>query len=730
MQIPTIRKSATRYLAVPKFIALLAVLALFALAAAPSALAQSDGFTESVFLSAGFDGSNPVGGVVLAADGNFYGVTTNGGTEDDGVLYKVTPSGAVSTVYSFCAKAKCADGQFPTSGLIQGSDGNFYGTTQSGGANGGGIAFKVTPSGTLTVLYAFCSVYTTVCTDGKNPGQLVQGTDGNFYGTAGGGTNTYGNGNQGGIVFQLTPAGKLTVLHSFCSQTNCSDGGLPSSGLVQASDGNFYGLAASGGSTGYGVAYRVTAGGAYSIVHSFCAVLADKLCEDGGGPNGTLVEAADTSFYGVTQLGGPNVATGAGGGTAFNLTTGGTLTTLYSFCSQSNCTDGYAPASGLYLASDGNYYGTTLYGTQSNPQPVQDAVVFQLSGSTVTTVYTFCALKACTDGESPNGSLIQGSDGSLYSVTEFGGAYSSGTVYKLTHTPALAGPVHLSLGESTLSLGSSTTLSWSVSGAYSQTLQQCYAFVQNGATGAGSWSGKNPGSTGGATGSVTLTPTAAGTYTYALTCGGVESGFATLTVAAQPTTTAIVANPNPPTVGQQVLLTAQVRRTSGGGFATGSVTFASGTTFIGTSTLNGSGVATFTASTNGLTPGTYPVIATYGGDSADAASTSPSLPVTLNKAPTTVTLTANPTSVTPPATVALQATVKRSATSATGTPTGSVTFSSGSTLIATVNLSGGVASYSAPTSSVGPGTYGVTAKYNGDGSDASSVSSSVSVTVK
>jgi uncharacterized repeat protein (TIGR03803 family) len=689
-------------------------------------MAQNDGFTESVFLSAGFDGSNPIGGVVLAADGNFYGAATNGGAEDDGVVYKVTPSGTVSTVYAFCVQSRCADGQFPSSGLIQGADGNFYGTTLNGGANGGGVAFKVTPSGTYTVLYAFCSVYTTVCTDGKNPGQLVQGTDGNFYGTAGGGTNTYGNGNQGGVVFQLTPSGKLTVLHSFCSQKNCSDGGLPSSGLVQASDGNFYGLAASGGANGGGVAYRISASGSFSIVYSFCYT-AGTPCADGTAPNGTLVEANDGSFYGVTQLGGVNAATGAGGGTAFNLTTGGTLSTLYSFCSQANCTDGYAPASGLYLATDGNYYGTTIYGHQSNPQPNQDAVVFQLSGSTVTTVYTFCTAEACEDGEGPNGGLIQGTDGAFYSVTEFGGAYSSGTVYKLTHGPALAGPVHLSLGESTISLGGSTTLAWSVAGAYSQTLQQCYAFVQNGATAAGSWSGKNPGG-GVSNGSVTLKPTAAGTYTYALTCGGVESGFATLTVEPTPSTTTLAQSPTPISVGQNLTLKATVA--GPGGTPTGTVTFNYGSIALATVALS-SGVASLTVPTYALPAGSYGITAAYSGDSNFSTSTSSVATVLLNKAATATSLLASPNPVTPPANVTFTATVKRSTAGALGTPAGSVGFYLGPSLLTTANLnSSGVATFTVSTNGIPASTYAITAKYNGDGSDDGSTSSAASVVVK
>jgi uncharacterized repeat protein (TIGR03803 family) len=701
--------------------------ALLALAAPSHVSAQTDGFTESVLLSVGFDGVNPSSGLILAADGNFYGTTSSGGSQYDGAVYKVTPSGTASTVYSFCVESRCADGQFP-GGLIQGSDGNFYGTTTNGGVNGGGIAYKLTPSGTLTVLYAFCAVYTNnYCQDGSNPGGLVQGTDGNFYGVAGGGANTYGGGNQGGIVFQLTPAGKLTVLHSFCSEKSCADGGLPSSGLVQASDGNFYGTAASGGANGGGVAYKINASGAFSVVYSFCYTPGAP-CADGPGPSGTLVEAADTSFYGVTTNGGPNTANGNGygGGTIFQLTTGGKLTTLYDFCSQTNCTDGYAPSAGLYLASDGNFYGSTARG---NTQPLNDGVFFQLSGSTFTPVYIFCSQRACADGEDPESGVIQGTDGAFYGTTEFGGAYSDGTVFKLTHSPALKAPVQLSLGQSSITIGSSTTLAWSVTGAYSQTLQQCYAFVQNGATGAGSsWSGKNPG--GGTTsGSVTIQPTAGGTFTYALTCGGVESGFATLNVTKPPTTTTLVFEPTSPTVGQSVTLKATVAGADG--TPTGSVTFSVDGESLATESLK-SGVATVNASTNGIAPATYPVIATYSGSSSYNSSASSATNVPLAKAPTTTTLTASPTSVTPPASVTLTATVVRSAAGATGAPTGSVTFyGDGSTALGTVKLNAsGVATVTASSKGYAAATYAITAKYTGDSADSDSTSTAVNVTVQ
>jgi hypothetical protein len=296
--------------------------------------------------------------------------------------------------------------------------------------------------------------------------------------------------------------------------------------------------------------------------------------------------------------------------------------------------------------------------------------------------------------------------------------------------------VQLSLSETKITLGASVTLSWKVLNAFSTTLQQCYAFVQSGATTGGAWTGKQAGtyssSTKLYTGSATLKPTAAGTYTYALTCGGVESGIATLTVSGTSktdSTTTLTATPNPATVGETVTLKATV--TGSSGTPTGKVTYSVESVTLGSATLNGSGVASLAASSNGQAPGSYPVVASYGGSSTYNTSESKAVTVTLNKAPTSTTLTASPTSVTPPADVTLTATVKRSASGATGTPTGNVVFSVNGVTLATVKVDGsGVATLKASSQGQAAGKYPVTAKYGGDGSDNASTSTAVTVTVK
>jgi uncharacterized repeat protein (TIGR03803 family) len=282
-----------------------------------------------------------VAGLTLAADGSFYGTTLSGGSHSMGTIFKVTSEGILHTLHTFCSEADCADGGYPASLLVEGTDGNFYGTTSAGGLNGYGTAFKMTPHGTLTTLYAFCSEAN--CVDGEYPyGALAQAGDGNFYGTAYEG-GAYG----GGTVFEMTPQGNLTTLYSFCLEAECEDGELPHGGLVQGSDGNFYGITSEGGTYGVGTVFEITTGGTLTTLQSF-----DN--GDGSDPLGGLVQAADGNFYGTTSGGG----TGGGLGTVFKITAAGALTTLHSF----DYSDGDGPWGGVWQATDGMLYGTAESG--------------------------------------------------------------------------------------------------------------------------------------------------------------------------------------------------------------------------------------------------------------------------------------------------------------------------------------------------------------------------------
>ena len=397
----------------------LAILLILAVLATGSAQAQTFTTLHS------FDGTDGIApgytAPVQATDGNFYGTTENGGANSYGTVYKITPSGTLTTLYSFCSLLNCTDGLSPMAGLIQATDGNFYGPSSW-------TVFKITPSGKLTTLDAV---------SGQPWAPLVQGTDGNFYGTTiCGGTNPSECGGVNvGTVYKISPSGTLTTLHNF----DGTDGNGPYGGaLIQATDGNFYGVTEAGGANsciisgtdyGCGTIFKITPSGTLTTLYSFCS---QSGCTDGQYPVGGLVQATDGNFYGTTSGGGVN-----SGGTVFKITPSGTLTTLYSFCSKSGCTDGGGPMATLVQAADGNFYGTTLVGgANSCSAPYTDGcgTIFKISPTgTLTTLHSFDG----ADGNFLQGGLVQATDGNFYGTTTFGGASANctggcGTVFRLS----------------------------------------------------------------------------------------------------------------------------------------------------------------------------------------------------------------------------------------------------------------------------------------------------------
>jgi uncharacterized protein (TIGR03437 family) len=372
-------------------------------------------------------GAPGYGPLVLGTDGKLYGTTSVGGVNDEGTIFKMTLGGTLTTLYSFCSQARCSDGSEPFAGLIQASDGNFYGTTAAGGIGHQGTVFKITPAGTLTTLYSFCSQ--TDCADGYAPyAGLIQASDGNFYGTT-----WQGGASDEGTVFKITQGGVLTTLYSFCSQPDCADGSNPAAGLIQASDGNLYGTTWHGGGNVWGTIFKITQGGALTTLYSFCSQAG---CADGSGPwTGGLIQASDGNFYGTTLGGGANLSDG----TVFKITPAGTLTTLYSFCPQGPpCADGAGPASALFQAPDGNFYGTT---SSSAPSELSAGTIFRITAAgALTTLFSFCSQASCADGEDPTGALVQSAEGDLYGTTTEGGASGVGTVFKLAFASSTTSP--------------------------------------------------------------------------------------------------------------------------------------------------------------------------------------------------------------------------------------------------------------------------------------------------
>ncbi len=341
----------------------------------------------------GSNGSDPLFAPLLqGADGNLYGTTSGGGAHGHGTVFKVTTGGTLKTLYSFCAKSGCADGSAPYAGLIQAKDGNFYGTTEAGGTNNVGTIFKITTGGVLTTLHKFNY------NDGANPyAALLQATDGNFYGTT-----ESGGAHILGTVFKMTPGGTLTTLHSF----DLTDGSSPQAALIQGADGNFYSTTYNGGTEGYGTAFKITSGGTLTTLHTFGDA-------DGRGVVPGLVQASDGNFYGSAGQGGAN-----GYGTVFMMTPQGTLTTLHSF----SATDGATPNQ-LALGSDGKFYGTTISGGANT-----DGTIFEITPQGVfTSLHNF----AKSDGADPFAGLVQDTDGKFYGTTSFGGSQNSGTVFRL-----------------------------------------------------------------------------------------------------------------------------------------------------------------------------------------------------------------------------------------------------------------------------------------------------------
>jgi uncharacterized repeat protein (TIGR03803 family) len=452
-------------------------------------------FTSLYSFTGTNDGAYPLTGLVQGSDGYLYGTTANeggslhtfvtsfhGGFRTNssygfGTVFKISTSGALTTLYAFGTVTTNAvvptDGGNPQASLVQGSDGNFYGTTYAGGTNlnelaifyynsefsGYGTVFKIDTNGVLTTLYAFGSAgiveysdgTSDYALDGQNPvAALVQGSDGNFYGTT-----DSGGGGDAGTVFKITTNGVLTSLYSF----EAYDGAYPDAALVQGNDGYLYGTTLQGGvgwddyteiNTAFGTVFKINPDmpiGSLGLLKPPKSLFTFGYT-NGAGPWSGLIQGSDGNFYGTTSGFSPGQPGGAS--TVFKISTNLVLTTLYYF-------PGSSPRAGLVQGGDGSLYGTTYDGGTNN-----SGTVFKISphGTGFTTLHTFAATSVDpnnanyatnSDGSSPRAGLILVGN-TLYGTTSEGGASGVGTVFSLT----LPVPPQLNI----ISDGANVILTW------------------------------------------------------------------------------------------------------------------------------------------------------------------------------------------------------------------------------------------------------------------------------
>jgi len=365
-------------------------LSLLALNLGPIAL-HAQTYTDLHDLVGAVDGSGPYSTGMLAQgrDGNIYGTNFTGGTYGYGTVFKTTPAGTLTALHSFTGGS---DGAYPKSGLTLGSDGNFYGATEDGGQTGWGVIFRITPSGTFTALHNLAG------SDGCLPtAPPVLGKNANpMYGVT-----------TCGTAYTITTSGKFTLLSTLLNFD-------PMGPLVLGTDGNFYGTGFGGGN-GQGVIYKLSTGGAVTIIHNF------NSSTDGGNPVGPLVQGSDGNLYGTTS----NYGAAANPvGTVFKIALSGkNFTTLKNFDSQSS--DGAAPYAGLVAGNDGNLYGAT---TSSNGAPYGTLFKITKTG-TFTVLYTFDGTHGAYDYSTPVGLT----NGLVYGMTYAGGETGYGVFWSLNN---------------------------------------------------------------------------------------------------------------------------------------------------------------------------------------------------------------------------------------------------------------------------------------------------------
>lgn len=367
---------------------------------------RPDGITGS--------GGVPLSGLVYANDGHFYGMTNKGGSLGHGTLFRMSTAGARSTLLDFPEMAAAGvQGR-----LIQGFDSDFYGMARGGGDQAVGSIFRMTPAGVLTTLMSFQSPYTGPIPPMIPFGGLVEGALGEFYGAT-----AYGGAADMGGLFKINSAGTFTHLLDFTGNGGANKGGRMAGDLTQGFfDGHFYGVTQAGGTFGKGTAFRMTAAGVLTTLVEFTG---NGATNKGQSPVGTLVEGTDGHFYGMTRLGGAQNF-----GTIFKMTSAGVLTTLVEFTNKGAPNKGAEPEGSLFQAADDNFYGMTNKGGASDR-----GTVFRMTPAGVlTTLVEFTGSgSGVSSGAFPMYSQFAADEsGNLWGTTSAGGPGGAGMVFKLS----------------------------------------------------------------------------------------------------------------------------------------------------------------------------------------------------------------------------------------------------------------------------------------------------------
>jgi uncharacterized repeat protein (TIGR03803 family) len=364
---------------------LFALAAVLAVAAATVADAQTFQVLHIFGSKNGDPGApQPTTRIAQGRDGNLYTTGIVGAATGNGAAFKITPSGKLTVLYSFCSQSACSDGQAPVGGLTLGTDGNFYGTTGLGGSADFGIVYKMTPSGSLKVLYTF-----TGGADGRSPqAPPIEGLDGNFYGTAWFG----GSSASCGTIYKITPSGTFSVLYTFVNAA--TDACNPRAPLVLGTDGNFYGTS----SYGAYATFKITPSGKYTPLAPNGAPVYTMY--------GPLIQGTNEFFYGADSA-----------NHIFKMSANGSATILYTL---NGTTDGNGPNSGVEQASDGNFYGATQSGGTSQNCTSNLGTCGVLFKVTPRGGYTVLHDFEDPDGYEPD-PIIQHTNGIIYGQTTFGG---------------------------------------------------------------------------------------------------------------------------------------------------------------------------------------------------------------------------------------------------------------------------------------------------------------------